>query len=111
MSKLFEHSDGVLNVTLHQSDEDEVTGTLHQPTRNMILERNQELRNNPGTLRDFTFGSHVACIPLEDLFALKQKYPGLRSRDAKIRSKTMIDILRSPEGRKFLVRDKRQGRL
>lgn len=35
-----------------------------QPTEDLILARNKELRNNPGALNDLSFGRKVADIPM-----------------------------------------------
>lgn len=111
MGKVLQFSDEVLTTTIHDTGYDELTGVVTQPSQNMILKRNQELRNNPGALRDLSFGSLVASIPFVDYFGLRQKYPELRSPDAKIRSKKMIQILKSLEGAEYLVKNKKQGRI
>jgi len=71
-------SDGVLNVELKNvPHEDRVYRKLTQPTRNLILNRNKELRKNPGSIRDLSFGRQHLSIPLEDYEILKRKYPVL----------------------------------
>jgi len=51
---------------------------LTQPNRNQILENNQELRKNPGVIRDLSFARLALRIPLVDMEILKRKYKILR---------------------------------
>lgn len=83
-----------------------------QPTENIILDRNSELRKNPGAIRDLgdksrggTWGRQVACIPFI-LFekAIRDGYQ-LNSKDSKFAASEMHRFLMSPEGKTCLVRD------
>jgi hypothetical protein len=87
----------------------EHTGTIFhkrtQPTEDLILERNKELRKNPGALRDLSFGRQVASIPfimyekaIRDGFAMN-------SPDAKIASSETMRFLKTTEGAACLVQD------
>jgi len=70
--------DGVFNLHLKNvPHEDRVYRNLTQPTRNIILNRNKELRKNPGAIRDLSFGRQALSIPLADYEILKRKYPVL----------------------------------
>ena len=82
-----------------------------QPTEDLILERNKELRKNPGAIRDLgeqsgeSFGRLVASIPII-MFnkAIKDGYK-LNSPDGDIAQKEMFRFLQSTEGKMCLVRD------
>lgn len=84
-----------------------------QPTENLILERNQELRKNPGALRDLgegqeggTWGRQLACIPTIKFYkAIKDGYDFL-NKDSKIANREMMRFLLSEDGKECLVRDK-----
>jgi len=55
----------------HQAHTDEFTHKLTQPTEDLILNRNAELRKNPGVIRDLghsseggAWGRQLASIPM-----------------------------------------------
>lgn len=48
---------------------------MTQPTRDLILARNAEMRKDPSVIRDLTFGRHYLRIPVLDFEMLKKKYP------------------------------------
>ena len=100
-------NDGVLDhhVITQAHEPGKIVTAVTQPSRNHILGRNQRMRNEKVT-KDLSFGRHVACVPLEDMEALKKKYPGLRSRDGKVRTKTWASILTDPANKKYLVVEK-----
>lgn len=105
LNDLFGSTDGVLKNTIHTSREGH-TGVITQPSRDVILKRNSELRKNPGSIRDLSFGRMAASIPLIDYIALKKKYPILGHPDAKVRSDAMIKFLKTPEGSIYTVQEK-----
>lgn len=80
-----------------------------QPTEDLILARNEELRKNPEALRDLgqgtqTWGRMVASIPLNMYEkAIRDGYK-LNSRDAQHASDEMFRYLNSEEGKKCMVR-------
>ena len=80
---------------------------LQQPEheRKLILERNKRLQNDPGSMRDASFGRMVASIPLDDYQDLLRKYPELNDRsDARARSARLIRILQTdPDCKKYLL--------
>lgn len=87
-----------------------LTAKKTQPTEDLILARNAELRKNPGVIRDFgkdqeggTWGRQVASIP-EIIYwnAIKAGYD-MNSKDAQIAAKETARFLRSPIGRTCLV--------
>lgn len=81
---------------------------LTQPSEDLILARNQELRKTPGTLRDLSFGRQVASIPLNMFEAALRAGYDLNCHDAKVRAKEMHRYLQSEEGKKCWVQDKRK---
>lgn len=100
------NSDGQMAVRWHQCrHENKTYVTLEQDKtqRQLILERNAELRKNKDVKRNLSFGGWVASIPYEDYHMLRQKFPKLRSRDAKDRSEEMMRILQMPEYRYLTV--------
>lgn len=97
--------DGVFK-SLIRTEGNKITRILTQPTEEIILERNNELRKNKGALRDLSFGRQVASIPLNDFEMLRRKYPDLTEGDAEQRQNRLTKILSSSEGRKYLVQDK-----
>lgn len=105
--------DGVITSTLHYQEHDgQFSHERTQPTEDLILERNAQLRNNPGAIDDLgakmglgeTWGRQVASIPfilwekaIRDGFALN-------SPDSKIREREVFRFLQTPEGKSCLVR-------
>lgn len=92
---------------------DEFAHQLEQPTENIILSRNAELRKNPGVIKDLghgseggTWGRQLASIPII-LFekAIRDGYD-LNNRAADISASEMARYLKSVEGRTCLI----QGR-
>jgi len=111
MSKLLVNSDGVLNCHLHSSREG-ITGVLTQPSREVILEHNQTLRNNEHLQKDLSFGRLVCNMPVLDLMHWTKLYPLLGDySNPKARRKEWLRFLASSEGTPYLVRTKKQGRV
>jgi len=105
--------DPVIKSEFHyQNHTDVVTHKTTQPTEDMILARNAELRKNPGVIQDLgaqsgeSFGRMVASIPII-MFekAIRDGYD-LNNRDAKIAGAEMNRYLQSTEGRMCLVQGK-----
>lgn len=83
-----------------------------QPTENIILERNNELRKNTGVIRDIkdesgeTWGRMVASIPIVlHSWALKNGYD-FYSKEKGRAGKEILRFLQSEQGKKCMVRDK-----
>lgn len=82
-----------------------------QPSENLILERNSELRKNGSAINDFgkgtqTWGRMVASIPIimfdkavRDGYDLYSKEPGRANKE-------MLRFLQSPDGKICMIRDK-----
>jgi hypothetical protein len=85
---------------------DEVAHKQTQPSENIILERNAELRKNRGALRDLEWGRMVASIPM-NMFekAIRDGYK-LNHLDADIAALEMNRYLQTPEGKSTLVQEK-----
>lgn len=103
----------VIKSEIHYQEHDgQLTHKMTQPTEDLILSRNAELRKTNGALNDLGHGSpdgpwgrQVASIP-EIMFhkAIKDGYD-LMSTDAHINQKEMQRFLLSPEGKMCLVKD------
>ena len=76
---------------------------LVQPSRNMILDNNAELRKNPGAIRSLSFMGLACTIPLEDWYNLIRKYPDLGSPVAEIQQPAFEKFLRSSESAIYRV--------
>lgn len=104
--------DSVIKSEVHyQEHTNTLTHKTTQPTENLILDRNAELRKNPGVIRDLgqgqsggTWGRQVASIPFI-LFekAIRDGYK-LNSKDQKLAASEMHRFLQSAEGKTCLVR-------
>jgi len=92
-----------------------MTHETTQPSEDIILERNAELRKNPGAIRDLgdgkdTWGRQVATIPFIMLErAIRDGYD-INSKDSKHGQRELMRFLQSSEGKKCLVQGKRHGR-
>jgi hypothetical protein len=102
--------DSVIKSEFHyQEHTNTITHKTSQPTEKIILERNAELRKNPGALHDLgkqsgeSFGRMVASIPFI-MFekALRDGYD-LNSPDSQIAGQEMNRFLKSTEGKMCLV--------
>jgi hypothetical protein len=72
--------------------------------RSAILERNHQLRINPGAQRDLTFGRQVLAIPALDDYLLKKKYPDLNSPDHDTKQRALAKFMASSESAPYKVR-------
>lgn len=96
----------------YQPHTDELTCVTDQPTQNLILERNNELRKNEGVINDLgkgsgsTWGRQVASIPTIMFHeAIKDGFD-LFNKDADFASKEMFRFLQSEKGKTCLIRSK-----
>ena len=103
--------DGVIKSKFHYDNHDDtITHETSQPTENLILDRNAELRKSPGAIRDLgknseggTWGRQVASIPfIMYEKAIRDGYQ-LNSKDKDHAGKEMHRYLASEEGRTCLV--------
>lgn len=103
--------DKVIRSDVHYQEHTGVlTHKTTQPTEDLILNRNAELRKNPGVIQDLgaqskgdTWGRAVASIPfIMYEKAIRDGYD-LNCKDAQIRSKEVTRYLKSEEGKKCLL--------
>lgn len=109
--------DGLFRSEFHfQEHTEELTHKVTQPSEEIILRRNAEMRKNPGLLHDLgaqdggktksqTWGRWLCSIP-HIMFekALRDGYD-LTCPDKEIRSKELHRYLQSEEGKKCLVQE------
>ena len=101
----------VIRSDVHYQDHTGVlTHKQTQPTEDLILTRNAELRKNPGVIRDLgaqgkggTWGRNVASIPFIMYDAALRAGFELNCGDAEHRSKELFRYLKTEEGKKCLV--------
>lgn len=90
---------------VYQPCEDRIYHETSQPTEDLILERNADLRKD-NALRDLSFGRQVASIPfIMWEKAIRSGYD-LASKDPEIAQKEIFRYLQSDEGKLCLVRNK-----
>lgn len=103
--------DEVIRSDIHyQEHTGELTHKATQPTEDIILARNAELRKNPGVIQDLgsqtkdgSFGRNVASIPFIMYEAALRAGFEMNSGDSEHRSKELFRYLKSDEGKKCLV--------
>lgn len=84
----------------------EVGHIFEQKDRDVILERNANLRNNPEALKDLSFGRQIASIPFEDWMTFLEKNPNYRQMDKKQRQECIMKFLKfDPIGQLCSVQD------
>lgn len=88
----------------YQPHEGKLYRELSQPSRSLILERNAQLRREPGAVRDLSFGRLALTIPLEDWAELREKYPDLASKDPGIKSAAWKRFISGAESEPFRVK-------
>ena len=90
---------------VYQPHEDKIYRELTQPTEKIILNRNAELRKNPGALKDLSFGRMAASIPFNVYEkAIRDGYQ-LNCPDKTIRQRDMHRFLQTVEGKACLVQE------
>lgn len=101
--------DGVVTSEI-KFEHDHIVHKTEQPTENIILERNNELRKNAGAINDLggtgtqTWGRQVASIPFVLWYkAIKDGYQ-LNAKDSKFANQELFRWLQTPEGKTCLVR-------
>jgi len=101
--------DEVFKSDIHyQAHTDVVTHKVTQPSESIILERNKQLRNAPGAIKDLgaessTWGRQLASIPF--IMYEKALRDGFRfnSPDKDTANKEMQRFLATPEGKACMV--------
>jgi hypothetical protein len=88
---------------------DDMVHKTTQPSEDLILEQNSELRKNEDAIKNLqdedgeTWGRQVASIPLIMWEKAKRDGYDLSSRDSATATKELWRFLRSEEGKKCLV--------
>ena len=101
----------VIRSDLHYQEHTGVlTNRLTQPTENLILDRNAELRKNPGVIQDLgsqgedgVWGRQVASIPFIAFHQAKLDGFDLESKNKAFGASEMNRFLQSPAGKACLV--------
>lgn len=95
---------------IYDDSDDKLIHKTSQPTEDLILDRNAELRKNPGVIQDLgaqtgeTWGRQVASIPfIVYEKALRDGFE-LNHTDHEYAGKEMHRFLQTVEGRACLVR-------
>jgi hypothetical protein len=104
--------DQIFASKLHYQDhEDKMYHEVTQPTEDLILQRNEDLRKNPGSLKDLgagtdggTWGRMVASIPMIIYDEAIRNGFALNHKDADVAGKEMHRFLQTEKGRMCLVR-------
>jgi len=94
----------------YQDHTDVITHRTTQPSEGIILDRNKELRNNPGVIKDLgangkgeSWGRQVASIPEIIYSAAIRNGFDLNSQDSDHAGKEMNRFLQTATGRSCLV--------
>ena len=95
---MIKYGDGVLERHIEVDSNGQARGCILQPTRELILNRNAELRKNPGAIKPLSgIGMLEATIPLEDWHDLQAKYPDLAASDNETQQTAFTKFLNSRE--------------
>jgi len=101
--------DNVIKSDVHyQEHTGVITHVTSQPTEGLILDRNKELRKNPGVIRDLsdngeTWGRQLASIPFVTYEKAIRDGFDLSNTDKQIAGLEMARYLKTPEGQDCLV--------
>ena len=94
----------------YQAHEDKLYRKRTQPTEGLILNRNAELRKNPGALHDLgdrseggSWGRQVASIPMMVYWSAINEGYALNSTDSKVAEKEMWRFLQTDKGKACLI--------
>ena len=94
----------------YQEHTGELTHKLTQPTEDIILDRNRELRKNKGAINDFghgkeggTWGRQIATIPMNIYEAALREGFDLNSTDTQHQAAETHRFLSTPMGKACLV--------
>ena len=100
----------VIRSDLHYQEHTGVlTHKTSQPSEDIILQRNAELRKNPGVIQDLgkqsgsTFGRQVASIPFIMYEAAIRAGYEINAKNAEHRQKEIFRYLKTEEGKKCLI--------
>ena len=101
--------DGVLFSEWHFEGGDLVRKQT-QPSRELILDRNAELKKNPGAINHLSFAGLELTIPTLDLIVLQKKYPALASANGQERKDAWLRFMGTAEADPYRIRDRSKAR-
>ena len=82
-------------VVTHAHEPGIVSSRLHNLYTDEILRKNQLLQDNPGALKDLSFGRWVAQIPEDVYMRWHDQYPELRDyTDPRARTRFLLKLIR-----------------
>ena len=102
-------SDGVLFADWRMQG-GELVRRIRQPSEDRILDRNAELRKNPGALRELSFAGLELTIPELHYLRLIQERPDLHSSDAETKTRAWRAFIASSDADPYRVRDRYKSR-
>ena len=102
---LTEH--GILSEIAHQAHTNELFHRRTQPNEDIILERNQRLRNEPEAFAKNDYFHQLASIPIIMWEKAVRDGYELNSKNNEHATKELMRYLRSPEGRTCMVRNEK----
>ncbi len=102
--------DGVFKSEAHYQEHTGVmTNRLTQPSEDIILHRNAELRKNPGSMHELgaqseggVWGRHLCCIPFITYEQAKRDGFELDCKDTQHAEKELYRFLKTPAGAECL---------
>ena len=103
----FWQGDAVSRLSVEQGH---VVRKQYQPTRNAILQQNQDLQREPEALRDLDWSQWALSIPELDYKRLIKKYPELNSPDSGLSHRAWQRFLASSESDPYRVRARDKAR-
>lgn len=80
-----------------------------QADRNARLDRNNELRKNPGAVRQTGFGKLALDIPITDFKVIAKFYPGIDDPKHPDHKYQMRRFLKSPAADPYRVEERKRG--
>lgn len=81
-----------------------------QPSESLILQLNQQIRNDPGAVRSLDWAKPYLKIPERAILALRKKYPDLASPHTHTRTKAWLKFLRSSESDPYRLQHRSRAR-
>ena len=81
-----------------------------QPSEPLILQLNQQVRNDKDAVRKMDWAKPYLNIPTRALLALWKKYPDLKCPDSEIRTKAWLKFLATSESDPFRLQHRSRAR-
>lgn len=77
--------------------------------RNAVLQRNKELRKNPGAVKTTSFGKLELDIPLQDMAMLNKLFPGMANPADPGHKLALRAFMRSPASTPYRLQEQKRG--